>query len=95
MLGKCLWKIHCHHSIGDGPGNDYNEVLEAFVKAIEFVPSKKDNRHPDKDPILEPHYKLVSVIHKLVQQREMTVRFGYPASMNFTLTTHRWKKEAK
>jgi hypothetical protein len=38
-------------------------VINAFVKAIETVPKPKDSR---SEPILEPHYKLMSVAHKLV-----------------------------
>ena len=52
---------------------DYREVLDAFGKAIECVPERRDSRHPDKDPILEPHYKLVSIVHKLVQRRLIVV----------------------
>jgi hypothetical protein len=38
-------------------------VINAFVKAIETVPKPRDSR---SDPILEPHYKLMSIAHKLV-----------------------------
>jgi hypothetical protein len=38
-------------------------VIEAFAMAIETVPKPKDHR---QDPILEPHYKLMSIAHKLV-----------------------------
>jgi hypothetical protein len=38
-------------------------VVNALVKAIENSPQCKDNR---QEPTLEPHYKLVSIVHKLV-----------------------------
>lgn len=52
----------------------YKPVIDAFVQAIEACPEKRDSRHPDKDPILEPHYKLLSVVHKLVRSRRILVR---------------------
>ena len=71
MLGKSLWKMHSHPD--QKQSVDYREVLDAFGKAIECVPERRDSRHPDKDPILEPHYKLVSIVHKLVQRRLISV----------------------
>lgn len=67
MLGKVLWKMHRHgdSAIGNGKRIGHQVVIEAFVRAIKSCPDKRDSRHPDKDPILEPHYKLVSVVHKL------------------------------
>ena len=67
-LGKCLWKLFGR------PGNfsiDHRLPVNAFVRAIECVPEKRDSRHPDRDVILEPHYKLVSVVHKLVRDRHI------------------------
>lgn len=72
MLAKCLWKLYCYRQ---GSHVDYTEVLDALTRAIECIPQKRDNRHPDKDlPILEPHYKLVSIVHKLVQRQKITVQ---------------------
>lgn len=75
MLGKVLWKMH---SYGDNVYSDakrigYQFVIDAFVQAIESCPDKRDSRHPDKDPILEPHYKLVSVVYKLRLSRQISV----------------------
>ena len=70
MLGKCLWKLfNCSKT----SSVSYKQPVDAFIKAIECVPEKRDNRHPEKDPILEPHYKLLAVTHKLVHGRHMTV----------------------
>ncbi|KAI9740884.1 MAG: Histone transcription regulator 3 [Claussenomyces sp. TS43310] len=70
MLGKCLWKMFTR---GDEQEVEVDVkrptmqmVLVAFEKAIETVPKPKDTR---ADPMLEPHYKLMSVVHKLVQFR--------------------------
>ena len=75
MLGKCLWKMYTHDPLRPEKSRPitFHEALEAFSRAIEYVPEKRDSRHPDKDPILEPHYKLVSIVHKLVQKRIIAV----------------------
>ena len=67
MLGKVLWKMHNYgeRMLGNAKRIGYQIVIDAFVRAIESCPDKRDTRHPDKDPILEPHYKLVSVVYKL------------------------------
>ena len=75
MLGKCLWKLY---NCGDDQRRNLNPischtVLDAFTQAIEKLPAKRDSRHPDKEPILEPHYKLISIVHKLVQSRRLQV----------------------
>lgn len=75
MLGKCLWKMHdCsdyirsnHERIGFEP------AITAFKTAIETFAERRDNKHPEKDPTLEPHYKLVSVVHKLVASKRLPV----------------------
>lgn len=75
MLGKCLWKMHNSSPELRGPGRHvpYTEVLDSFTRAVELLPERRDNRHPEKDPTLEPHYKLVSVVHKLVQSKRIKV----------------------
>lgn len=66
MLGKCLWKLLKENDVG---GVSYVQVLGAFAKACEIAPHK-DSRHPEKGPILEPHFKLLSTVHKLVYNCE-------------------------
>ncbi|MCJ1307493.1 Histone transcription regulator 3 [Agyrium rufum] len=67
MLGKCLHKLRWY-----GGNDEYDaRYIEAFTRAIECVPERRDSRHPEKDPVLEPHYKLVSVVHKLVKHRHL------------------------
>jgi len=48
-------------------------TLNAFVNAIKTVPKPRDSR---QEPILEPHYKLVSIVHKLVIMRAMEPQAG-------------------
>ena len=64
MLGKCLWKLFREWQ---ATATSWRRPVDAFVKAIECVPEKRDNRHPERDPILEPHYKLLSVTYKLLR----------------------------
>lgn len=73
MLGKCLWKAYYKVS-DEWVSNEgvtkppVQSIVDVFVKAIDTVPRPKDSR---QDPILEPHYKLVSVVHKLVMKGAM------------------------
>lgn len=75
MLGKVLWKMYNHgeNVLGNAKRIGYQVVIDAFVRAIESCPDKRDSRHPDKDQILEPHYKLVSVVHKLRLSKRISV----------------------
>lgn len=84
MLGKCLWKCFQHppDSKKTYSRPTYQHVIDPFVKAIELIPEKRDNRHPDRDPVLEPHYKLVSIVHKLVHGKHISVYQAPIASMN-------------
>ncbi|KAH0562228.1 hypothetical protein GP486_003076 [Trichoglossum hirsutum] len=64
MLGKCLGKMY------NTPGQvdvTVQEVIDCYVRAVETVPERRDRQ----DPIFEPHYKLVSVVHKLVQRKSL------------------------
>lgn len=49
---------------------EMHDVLDAFHDAITSLPKRKDSR---ADPIFEPHFKLVSVVHKLVLRGDLTV----------------------
>jgi tetratricopeptide (TPR) repeat protein len=69
MLGKCLWKMLTKSDPNGRRRVDVEEVLDAFTEAIESLPERKDSR---VEQILEPHFKLVSVVHKLVHQKRIT-----------------------
>lgn len=75
MLGKCLWKMHkCSNNVLSGRERmPFQPAIDAFKTAIEALPGRRDSKHADKDPTLEPHYKLASVVHKLVSSRRLTV----------------------
>ena len=69
MLGKCLWKMHSasQNVRGQEAPPTAKQVLKSFVRAVELIPDKdkKDSREK-REPVLEPHYKLVSTVHKMV-----------------------------
>ena len=75
MLGKCLWKMYRCTEISP-PGNrdtGFEPALTAFKTAIEALPDRRDSKHPGKEPVLEPYYKLASVVHKLVFAGKISV----------------------
>jgi len=80
MLAKCLWKMY-QKPIGqlDGPDQasrpQLDEVVQALEKTVEVVSLLPKPRH-GQDPILEPHYKILSVIHKLVMRGDLTAQEG-------------------
>lgn len=68
---KCLWKMFQH------PKNrgrvSAEDVIDPIIEAIGALPKKEKSN----DPILEPHFKLVSLIHKLVKLRALTPTQGH------------------
>lgn len=74
ILGKCLWKMHSapDHVRQHDQRSSAEKVLESFTRAIELLPDKKDSREK-KEPTLEPHYKLVSIVHKLLSRGELSL----------------------
>jgi tetratricopeptide (TPR) repeat protein len=76
MLGKALWKMHAapEHLKGrrDQPPSA-EKVLQAFIQAIELLPDSKKDSKERKEPTLEPHYKLVSIVHKLFMHGELSL----------------------
>jgi hypothetical protein len=77
MLAKCGWKMwtaneqdmHYNASIGVPPPANrvqpkWQEVVDSIIAAIETLPGKKGR---SGEPVLEPHYKLVSIVYKLSQ----------------------------
>jgi len=68
MLGKCLWKMY---RLGDDDQDPraraskptIDAVLKEFLLAIDRCPKPRDGR---QEPIIEPHYKLVSIVNKAV-----------------------------
>lgn len=71
--GKCLWKMF------QRPKNTSRKrpvtaehVLEAFIDAIESLPKKEKS----SEPILEPHFKLASILHKMVARNVLSPHQG-------------------
>lgn len=85
MLGNCLWKMYTgskENRNGLAPNTAVNEVIDAFLKAVEYTPLRKDSNR--QDPVLEPINKLVSIVHKLrmrldieASQEERTFEFHH------------------
>lgn len=80
MVAKCLWKMY------QKPPEELDEknrrrqpsvqaVVDALEKTVEVVSELPKPRH-GQDPILEPHYKILSVVHKLVMRGDLTVQEG-------------------
>ncbi|KAG4437952.1 hypothetical protein IFR05_006576 [Cadophora sp. M221] len=79
MKGKCLWKAYRNandeHDLRIQTTRPTMEAtLNAFIQAIEHAP--KNNSSSRSEPLLEPHYKLVSVVHKLVLMQSMSPQAG-------------------
>ncbi|KAF2772854.1 hypothetical protein EJ03DRAFT_324402 [Teratosphaeria nubilosa] len=99
MLGKCLWKMHSASPevLGSDDPPSADEVLAAIIKSIELLPDKRDSRER-KEPTLGPHYKLVSVVHKMVirgsigldQAREALENTQYARGVTFPLKQDEW-----
>lgn len=62
--------------LGSSERMDHVGVLNAFKRAVETVQDRRD-----KDAILEPHYKLLSIVYKLVQRNQLQV---WRISKNFS-----------
>ncbi|KAF2661255.1 hypothetical protein K491DRAFT_619966 [Lophiostoma macrostomum CBS 122681] len=85
MLGKCLWKMYCWNCDAavfaaqrgeayQGPkGPGWEEVVDALANAIDTLPEKRER---GREPVLEPHYKLVSIAHKLWQRKAVDHQAG-------------------
>ncbi|KAI4864195.1 hypothetical protein F4820DRAFT_346149 [Hypoxylon rubiginosum] len=75
MVAKCIWKMYKtpptsldHRDRRDRPS--LQALLSALEKAVEVVYALPKPRH-GQDPILEPHYKIVSILHKLVMRGDL------------------------
>ncbi|KAK3318825.1 hypothetical protein B0H66DRAFT_517185 [Apodospora peruviana] len=78
MVAKCLWKMYQKPRTDDEIENrirrpSLDTVLKALEKTVEVAAALPKPRH-GQDPILEPHYKIVSVVHKLVTRGDLPVQ---------------------
>ncbi|KAI1275281.1 hypothetical protein F5Y07DRAFT_370357 [Xylaria sp. FL0933] len=70
MYSKCLWKMYQKPLTALDPVDQRSRptvqmVIKALEQSVKVVSALPKPRH-GQDPILEPHYKIVSVVHKLV-----------------------------
>ena len=88
MRSKCLWKMYsCDDSVrGNFRRIEVDEMVDSLLDAIDALPQRRDSR---SDPIFEPHYKLVSIIDKLVQRNTLTVIRSDKISYLFFRIAHR------
>lgn len=112
MLGKCEWKMwtandneqRYNASMGALPprsrnGPTWEDVVNTFISAIETLPNKKGR---NGEPVVEPHYKLVSVVYKLFQRRaidhvkasEILAHTPYSKNINGTENADDWERYA-
>ncbi|CAD6499808.1 BgTH12-03915, partial [Blumeria graminis f. sp. triticale] len=79
MLAKCLWKMFYRFSEEqDSKVKEHNPptvegIVKACLEAIKTVPKPTKS---SVEPIIEPHYKFVSIIHKLVSMKAMSPQAG-------------------
>lgn len=53
---------------------EMQDVIDALLDSISALPQRRDSR---ADPIFEPHFKLLSVVHKLVIGGNMAVSYKF------------------
>ncbi|RFU73309.1 histone transcription regulator 3 [Trichoderma arundinaceum] len=77
MLAKCYWKMYqTPEEELDSKDKDtrigVNTVLKALKDAVSVAYNARKSR--SSDPILEPHYKIVSIVHKLVMRGDLPAK---------------------
>ncbi|KOS22385.1 Histone transcription regulator 3 -like protein [Escovopsis weberi] len=77
MLAKCYWKMYQTpleklEETDKKAKITAQKVLDALQRAINVAYHARKSRH--SDPILEPHYKIVSILWKLVTRKEMPAK---------------------
>ncbi|KAK3378875.1 hypothetical protein B0T24DRAFT_141648 [Lasiosphaeria ovina] len=80
MVAKCLWKMYQKPLDALDDANRLSRptmqtVLDALEKTVEVASALPKPRH-GQDPILEPHYKILSVVYKLVRRGDLTTQEG-------------------
>ncbi|KAB5571927.1 hypothetical protein GE09DRAFT_1097514 [Coniochaeta sp. 2T2.1] len=73
MYAKCLWKMYQKPQDAlDEKDRHRQPTLKAVLAALErSVQVVTAQQKPRQEPILEPHYKILSVIHKLVMRKDL------------------------
>ncbi|KAF1812977.1 hypothetical protein P152DRAFT_458151 [Eremomyces bilateralis CBS 781.70] len=70
MLAKCYWKMYRapEDVRRNAAAPSWEDVIEQLTIAVNLLPSKSR-----RDPILEPRYKLLSITHKLLQCKDISL----------------------
>ncbi|RAL07102.1 putative transcriptional corepressor of histone genes (Hir3) [Aspergillus homomorphus CBS 101889] len=89
MLSKCLWKMYsCDDAVrGTSKQIELDTLLDSLLDAIDALPQRRDSR---SEPIFEPHYKLVTIVHKLVRRGALE-----PADASKTLLATPWSRKVQ
>lgn len=69
MLAKCYWKLFSNpEEMPDGQESKTKITVEMVLDALKNATQAayKPRKSKSSDPILEPHYKIVSILHKMV-----------------------------
>ncbi|KAI9824302.1 MAG: Histone transcription regulator 3 [Phylliscum demangeonii] len=74
MKAKCLWKMCCRGVANDEGPVYVQDVVESLQLAVRAVPKRRSDR---QDPIIEPFYKLMSVVNKAVRGGKLSVTEGH------------------
>jgi tetratricopeptide (TPR) repeat protein len=84
MLGKCMWKMYSTpvHARGTGAVPTPRHILDTFLRSLELVPGKRDSRDTKFQPTLEPHYKLLSIVSKMLNRGDITTADAQEALNN-------------
>ncbi|KAJ9138101.1 Histone transcription regulator 3 [Pleurostoma richardsiae] len=80
MLSKCLWKMYRKSTETlDEKDKQHRPtvqtIIHSLLKTVEVASLLPKPRH-GQDPLLEPHYKIVSIIHKLVVAGDLPAQEG-------------------
>ena len=69
MYSKCLWKMYQRgDKEKDSPIVSLDRLIDALKEAARTAAAMPKSRN--SDPILEPHYKMLSILHKLVLKKD-------------------------
>jgi hypothetical protein len=79
MVSKCLWKMYQTPDTDLGTQDlpakpSVDDLINSLERSIEVASASRKSK--SSDPILEPHYKILSIVHKLVSRRDLTPREG-------------------
>ncbi|KAJ3495924.1 hypothetical protein NLG97_g3042 [Lecanicillium saksenae] len=95
MLAKCYWKLFRNpEELPEGQESKTKITSDMIIDALKksTAAAYKPRKSKSSDPILEPHYKIVSILHKMVMGGDITAAkaaeilseqpFGVPVNPN-------------